>query len=146
MTDIDTLLQENRKFPPPGDFVRSALVSTDDLYAKAAADPEQFWAEQADELEWIRKWDTVMKWEPPHCQWFLGGKLNVSVNCVDRHANSARKTAPAIIWEGEPGDQRTLTYATLSAEVNRFAGVSPNGIATQNASDVQRDRKVVNIR
>jgi acetyl-CoA synthetase len=121
MTDIDTLLQENRKFPPPDEFVRSALVSSDDIYARAADNPEQFWADQAGQLEWIRPWDTVMKWNAPHCQWFIGGKLNASANCVDRHANGPRKNAPALIWEGEPGDERTLTFATLSAEVNRFA-------------------------
>ncbi len=121
MTDIDVLLTENRKFLPPHDFSANAHVATSDVYARAAEDSVAYWAEQAAELEWITKWDKVLEWNPPHCQWFTGGKLNVSVNCVDRHARSERKHAPAIIWEGEPGDQRTLTYATLHAEVNKFA-------------------------
>ncbi len=123
MTDIDTLLQENRKFPPSDEFAGSALVSSPDIYAAAAADPEAFWEEQARQLEWIRPWDKVLQWDPPHSQWFLGGKLNISVNCVDRHAHGARAHAPALIWEGEPGDSRTLTYATLHVEVNKFASV-----------------------
>ena len=121
MTDIDTLLQENRKFPPPDEFSRAALVSSPEIYSTAAADPEAFWAEQARQLEWIKPWNTVLEWNPPHSKWFIGGKLNISVNCVDRHARGARSHAPAIIWEGEPGDSRTLTYAALYTEVNKFA-------------------------
>ena len=121
MTDIDVLLQENRKFPPPDEFARAALVSSDAIYADAAANPEEFWEKQASQLEWIQPWNKVLQWDPPHSQWFIGGKLNVSVNCVDRHARGDRKHAPAIIWEGEPGDSRTLTFATLHAEVNKLA-------------------------
>jgi len=123
MTDIDVLLTENRKFPPPAEFVDAALVTSPEIYASAAANPEDFWAHQARQLEWIQPWNKVLQWDPPHAQWFIGGKLNVSVNCVDRHARGDRKHAPAIIWEGEPGDSRTLTYATLHAEVNKFASV-----------------------
>ena len=121
MTDIDVLLQENRKFPPPDEFARAALVSSDSIYADAAANPEGYWEKQASQLEWIKPWNKVLQWDPPHSQWFIGGKLNVSVNCVDRHARGDRKHAPAIIWEGEPGDSRTLTFATLHAEVNKLA-------------------------
>ncbi len=120
MTDIDTLLHENRKFPPPDEFSRAALISSPEIYDEATANPEDFWAEQARQLEWIRPWNKVLEWNPPHAKWFIGGKLNVSVNCVDRHARGARAHAPAIIWEGEPGDSRTLTYAALHAEVNKF--------------------------
>jgi acetyl-CoA synthetase len=123
MTDIDTLLQENRKFPPPDEFRREALVSSPEIYADAAANPEEFWAEQARKLEWSKPWDKILEWNPPHAKWFVGGKLNMSVNCVDRHAKGPRAHAPALIWEGEPGDSRTLTFATLYTEVNRFASV-----------------------
>ncbi|HEX2723051.1 MAG TPA: acetate--CoA ligase [Gemmatimonadaceae bacterium] len=121
MNDIDVLLQENRKFPPADQFRQRALVSSPEIYAEAAGDFEAFWAKRAGELEWIKPWDKVLEWKPPHAEWFVGGKLNASVSCVDRHANGARRHAPAIIWEGEPGDERTLTYATLHGEVNRFA-------------------------
>jgi acetyl-CoA synthetase len=120
MTDIDVLLQENRKFPPSDEFRRAALVSSPDIYEEAARDPEAYWAGKAGELQWIRKWDKVLDWKPPHAQWFIGGKLNASVNCLDRHLTGPRRDARAIIWEGEPGDQRTLTYAELHREVVRF--------------------------
>ncbi|MEP6507622.1 MAG: acetate--CoA ligase, partial [Gemmatimonadales bacterium] len=121
MTDIDVLLTENRKFPPSPEFADAALVSSPEIYTEAAENPEEFWAAQAKQLEWIQPWSKVLQWDPPHAKWFIDGKLNVSVNCVDRHARGERKHAPAIIWEGEPGDSRTLTYATLHAEVNKFA-------------------------
>jgi len=120
MTDIDTLLQENRKFPPSEEFRRSAFISSPQIYDEAARDPEAYWAKKAGELEWMRKWDKVLDWKPPHAQWFIGGKLNASVNCLDRHLNGPRRDARAIIWEGEPGDERTLTYAELHREVVRF--------------------------
>jgi acetyl-CoA synthetase len=87
------------------------------VYDEAARDPEGFWARMAGELQWIRPWDRVLDWKPPRAQWFIGGKLNVSVNCLDRHLNGPRRDAPAIIWEGEPGDERIVTYADLHAEV-----------------------------
>ena len=123
MTEIDALLQENRKFPPSADFRRDAIVSDPGVYDRAAKDHEGFWAEKADELEWFKKWDTVMEWKPPHVKWFLGGTLNVSVNCVDRHVKDARRNKAALIWEGEPGDRRTLTYWDLYIEVQKFANV-----------------------
>ena len=123
MNEIDALLHENGKFPPPDSFRKSAHVSDPEIYERATADPEGFWAEQANTLEWFKKWDTVLEWTPPHAKWFVGGKLNVSVNCVDRHIKTARRNKAALIWEGEPGDRRTLTYWDLYVEVQRFANV-----------------------
>ena len=123
MTDIDVLLQENRKFPPSETFRATAHVRDNSLYDQAARDYEGFWAGMAGELEWSRKWDKVLEWTPPHCKWFTGGRLNVAVNCVDRHVRTARRNKAALIWEGEPGDRRTLTYWELYTEVNRCANV-----------------------
>ena len=123
MNDIDVLLQENRKFEPPPEFAREANVSSAEIYEKAARDPEKFWADQARELEWIKPWTKVLEWTPPHAKWFIGGKLNVAANCIDRHLSGARRNKPALIWEGEPGDERTLSYAELHREVCRFANV-----------------------
>ena len=93
------------------------------IYETAERDPEGFWASYARELEWSRPWDRVLDWQPPHARWFSGGKLNVSVNCVDRHLNGSRAAKAAIVWEGEPGDQRTLTYQEQRREVSRCANV-----------------------
>ncbi|HEV7839222.1 MAG TPA: acetate--CoA ligase [Gemmatimonadaceae bacterium] len=123
MTDIDVLLQENRKFDPPPEFRLTANVSSPEIYDKAGLDTERFWAEQARELEWIEPWQKVLDWKPPHAEWFVGGKLNVAANCVDRHVRGARRNKAALIWEGEPGDRRTLTYWDLYCEVSRFANV-----------------------
>ncbi|MEO5580848.1 MAG: acetate--CoA ligase [Gemmatimonadaceae bacterium] len=121
--DIDVLLQETRKFPPSDEFRAAARVASESIYAEAAADREGYWAAKAAELEWVRPWDRVLQWKPPHAQWFIGGRLNASVNCVDRHLKGARRDAPALIWEGEPGDTRTLTFADLHDEVSRFGNV-----------------------
>src|SRR6478609_2425735 len=123
MNEIDALLHENRKFPPPDSFRKNAHVSDPSIYARASADPEGFWEEQAKTLEWFKPWDKVLDWTPPHAKWFVGGQLNVSVNCVDRHIKTARRNKAALIWEGEPGDRRTLTYWDLYVEVQRFANV-----------------------
>ena len=123
MNEIDALLHENRKFPPPDSFRKNAHVSDREIYERATADPEEFWVEQANTLEWFKRWDKVLEWTPPHAKWFVGGKLNVSVNCVDRHIKTARRNKAALIWEGEPGDRRTLTYWDLYVEVQRFANV-----------------------
>src|SRR5687768_177602 len=123
MTDIDVLLTENRKFPPAEEFTAAAQVSSRDIYDEAARDPEAFWAKMADELEWTKRWDRVLDWKPPHAKWCVGGKINVAVNCIDRHIRGARRNKAALIWEGEPGDRRTLTYWDLYCEVNRFANV-----------------------
>jgi acetyl-CoA synthetase len=121
--EIDALLQENRRFPPSDGWKRTANVTDPEIHRKAAADPEAFWAGFASELEWTRRWDRVLEWNPPHAKWFVGGQINASVNCVDRHARTARRNKAALIWEGEPGDRRTLTYFDLYREVGRFANV-----------------------
>ncbi|MBX6332160.1 MAG: acetate--CoA ligase [Gemmatimonadaceae bacterium] len=123
MTDIDVLLEEHRKFAPPESFARAAHVATSEIYERAARDPEAFWAEQARALEWDTPWSKVLDWTPPWAKWFVGGKLNASVNCVDRHVRTNRRNKAAIIWEGEPGDTRTLTYWDLYREVCKFANV-----------------------
>jgi len=123
MSDLDVLLTEERRFPPPESFRRSAIVSSEELYDYASRDPESFWAKMAEELEWSKRWERVLEWKPPRAKWFLGGKLNASVNCVDRHVRGPRRNKAALIWEGEPGDRRTLTYWDLYREINRFASV-----------------------
>lgn len=120
---IEALLQENRTFAPSEAFRAQANVNDPSVYERAAADPEGFWASFANELEWFEPWHTVLEWDPPHAKWFLGGKLNVSVNCVDRHLRTARRNKAAIIWEGEPGEERVLTYWDLYREVTKFANV-----------------------
>ena len=117
---IDTLLSENRRFPPAPEFT-SRAAATPALYQAAEADRLAFWADQARALEWIRPWDRVLDWTPPHARWFDGGQLNVSTNCLDRHLKGARRNKAAIIWEGEPGDRRVLTYWELHREVSRCA-------------------------
>jgi acetyl-CoA synthetase len=121
--ELEALLQEGREFPPADSFREKARVKDESVYREAEADPERFWASFASELEWIQPWQKVLEWKPPNARWFVGGKLNVSVNCVDRHVRTARRNQAAIIWEGEPGDRRTLTYWELYREVNRFASV-----------------------
>ncbi|HXY30598.1 MAG TPA: acetate--CoA ligase [Gemmatimonadaceae bacterium] len=123
MSDIDVLLSENRKFKPPVDFVRGAIASNDGIYAQAADDFEAFWSEMARQLEWSAPWTTVLEWTPPWAKWFSGGRINASVNCLDRHVHGERRNKAALIWEGEPGDSRTLTYWDLYREVNKFASV-----------------------
>jgi acetyl-CoA synthetase len=119
--DIDALLSEDRVFAPPDAFRERANARDASVYEQAEQDPEGFWAGFAAELEWSRPWDTVLEWNPPHAKWFVGGTLNASVNCLDRHVKTARRNKAAIVWEGEPGDSRTLTYWELHREVNRFA-------------------------
>ena len=123
MTDIDVLLTEERRFPPPAAFARDAHVNSPAIYEQAAEDFEGFWAERARDLEWSKPWHTVLEWKPPWAKWFLGGTLNASVNCLDRHIRGANRNKAALIWEGEPGDSRTLTYWDLYREVNKFANV-----------------------
>jgi len=122
-TTIEALYQEDRRIPPPPEFTQRALVPDESIYQKANQNLEAFWAEQAESIDWFKKWDRVMKWEPPWVQWFIGGKLNVSYNCLDRHLKTWRRNKAAIIWEGEPGDERVLTYNDLHREVNKFANV-----------------------
>ena len=125
---IESILQEKRLFPPSSDFSQNAhiksLADYQRLYDKAKADPQQFWAELAEsELHWVQKWDTVLDWQPPFAKWFVNGKINISYNCLDRHLTTWRKNKAALIWEGEPGDSRTLTYSQLHREVCQFANV-----------------------
>jgi acetyl-CoA synthetase len=121
--NLANLLQENRRFPPAESFSAQANVRDEGVYARAERDPEAFWARFASELEWFTPWTRVLEWTPPHAKWFTGGTLNVSVNCVDRHARGARRNKAAIVWEGEPGDRRTLTYFDLYRQVSQFANV-----------------------
>ena len=121
--EIDDLLREHRVFAPPERFRAQAVPRDESVYADAERDPEAFWASFARELDWIRPWDRVLEWTPPHAKWFVGGRLNACVNCVDRHVKTARRNKAALIWEGEPGDRRTLTYFDLYRQVSAFANV-----------------------
>ena len=121
--EIEALLKEDRSFPPPEAFAASAVVNDPEVYTRAARDPEAFWAGFASELEWMQPWSKVLDWNPPDAKWFVDGKLNVAANCLDRHARSWRRNKAAFIWEGEPGDQRTLTYFDLYRQVCQFANV-----------------------
>lgn len=119
--EISALLREDRSFQPLPAVTASAHVTSADVYERAARDPDAFWAAFASELDWIRPWDRVLEWTPPDAKWFVGGQINASVNCVDRHIRTARRNKAAIIWEGEPGDRRTLTYFDLRARHRRAA-------------------------
>src|SRR5689334_14477926 len=124
MTDrIDTLLKERRSFPAPKSFTKGAVIQSAQVYRTAAKNRNKFWADRAAELEWFKPWKRVLDWKPPHAQWFVGGKLNASVNCVDRHIRTARRNKAALVFEGEPGDKRTLTYWDLYVAVNQFGNV-----------------------
>ncbi len=129
---IEVYENEARRFPPPETFVAAALVSDRSLYEEAEADYEAFWARQARELlTWNQDFDTTFDWDLPFAQWFVGGKLNVSENCLDRHVAAGRGDKVAYHWEGEPGDTRTITYAELLADVEKFANVLKGfGLAT----------------
>ena len=120
-TPIEALLKEKRKFAPPKEFVKRANANRASIYAQAAKNPVKFWEGFARELDWFKPWKKALEWKVPYAKWFVGGKLNVSYNCLDRHIKTARRTKAALIWEGEPGDTRTLTYWDLYREVNRFA-------------------------
>ena len=119
--NIEALLQEERRFPPPEGFAEQANVRDPGVYEEASKDFEGFWARYAEELHWFKKWDKVLDWDPPFARWFEGGKINVSYNCLDRHVNSPRRNKAAIVWEGEPGDWKVYTYWDLHREVCRFA-------------------------
>ena len=131
---IESILNESRLFPPPTEFARAAHIKSfeayEALYAEAEADPETFWAKQAESLDWFKPWDTVLEWNEPFAKWFVGGEINISHNCLDRHLTTWRKNKAAFIWEGEPGEIRTLTYLQLHREVCRFAnGLKKLGVA-----------------
>jgi acetyl-CoA synthetase len=123
--DLDSILRENRVFPPPAEFSSKAHIKSleeyEALYKQSIEDPETFWAGVAKELHWFKPWDKVLDWNLPWAKWFVGGKTNLCYNCVDRHATGVRANKTAIIWEGEPGEVRRLTYAELHVEVQKFA-------------------------
>ena len=121
--EFSDLLREDRTFPPPRSFRSHAVANDDRIYDEAERDPEAFWARFAGELEWSRRWDKVLEWEPPNAKWFVGGRINASVNCLDRHVRGPRRNKAALVWEGEPGDRRTLTYFDLYRQVSAFANV-----------------------
>jgi acetyl-CoA synthetase len=124
---IESVLHEERVFEPPAAFSRAARIKSraeyDALYERSVRDPEGFWAEQGEQLLWAKRWERVLDWKAPFATWFAGGRLNVSANCLDRHLDGPRRDKPALVWIGEPGDTRVLTYAELHAEVCRFANV-----------------------
>jgi acetyl-CoA synthetase len=129
-THIDSTLDEQRSFPPPAEFSQRAQIKSlaeyDALYKESVEQPEKFWARAAEELHWFKKWDAVLEWKAPWAKWFLGGQLNLSYNCLDRHVKTARKNKAAIIYESEPGEIRTYTYQQLWKEVQKFANVLKN--------------------
>jgi acetyl-CoA synthetase len=123
--DIESVLKEERVFAPAKEFSAKAhingLQEYDQLCQQAQDDPEGFWASMAKELDWFKPWEKVLEWTPPFAKWFVGGRTNIAHNCLDRHLTTARKNKAAIIWEGEPGDERILTYQALHREVCKFA-------------------------
>src|ERR1700742_1186347 len=131
---LEQLLDQER-FSPPEGFKDAAVVSDDEIYARADADYEAFWAEQAEALDWDTKWDTVLDWSnPPFAKWFVGGKLNASYNALDRHVEAGRGERVAYHWRGEEGEERDVTYAALHRDVQRFAnalkdlGIGPGDV------------------
>ncbi|TMA00280.1 MAG: acetate--CoA ligase, partial [Methanobacteriota archaeon] len=120
---IDSLLKEKEQHRPSAAFRKAALLRDDSFRLEAAKDPEAFWARMAKGLAWMAPWSKVLEWDPPFAKWFVGGKLNMSANCLDRHLKGARRNKAALVWEGEPGERRVLTYHDLWREVNRFANV-----------------------
>ena len=120
---IEALLEEHRTFQPDAKFTAQANINDPNIRAKAGDDSEAFWDGFARELDWTTPWVTTCEWDPPFAKWFVGGKINVSANCLDRHLNGPRKNKAAIIWEGEPGEERVLTYRDLWRETNKFASV-----------------------
>ncbi len=124
---IDSILKETRLFQPGAEFSQKAHIKTTEqyeaLYREALENPDKFWGEIAGELHWFRKWDKVLEWDAPWAKWFVGGQINISYNCLDRHVTNYRRNKAALIWEGEPGEIRTLTYQQLLSEVSKFANV-----------------------
>ena len=125
--NIDSILDEQRSFAPPAEFARMAQVKSlaeyDTLYKESVEQPEKFWGRAAEDLHWFKKWDKVLEWNAPWAKWFVGGQINLSYNCLDRHVQTARKNKAALIWESEPGEVRTYTYQQLWREVQKFANV-----------------------
>jgi acetyl-CoA synthetase len=125
--NIDSTLHETRQFEPSKEFSERAHIKSreeyDRIYTESINDPEKFWGGIASDLHWFKKWDKVLEWKAPWAKWFVGGQINLSYNCLDRHVQSWRRNKAAIIWEGEPGDSRTLTYQQLLVEVEKFSNV-----------------------
>src|SRR5436189_1920172 len=125
--NIESHLVEKRVFKPSREFAKAARIKSLDqyrrMYRESIRQPAKFWAREAKELVWGAPWKKVLEWKPPFAKWFVGGKLNACENCLDRHLSGPRRNKAAIIWEGEPGDKRTLTYQQLHREVCRFANV-----------------------
>src|ERR1700682_2248938 len=119
-TGIDILYGGGLTFPPDPDFAAQANAKGD-LYAKAARDYVGYWEDEAKKLSWYKPWDQALDWQVPDAKWFAGGKLNVSYNCLDRHVEAGKGDRVAYHWEGEPGDQRTITYQDLLDDVCRCA-------------------------
>ncbi len=139
--DITSLQKEGRKFKPPAAFSRQAhvrsLAQYRKLYRESLDRPQKFWSRMSKELHWFKPWKKLLQWDEPFAKWFVGGKINLSDNCLDRHLAGPRRNKAAILWEGEPGEQRVLTYTDLHREVCRFANVlKRNGI-------VQGDRVII---
>src|SRR5256885_13733897 len=126
-TSIESTLKEKRVFRPPRAFSAKAHIKSmaqyERMYRESVRNPEKFWGRVAEELEWFKKWRQVMQWKLPFAKWFVGGKTNICYNCLDRHLETPRKNKAALIWEGEPGEVRTLTYQQLHHEVCKFANV-----------------------
>jgi acetyl-CoA synthetase len=126
-TNIESLLKEQRVFPPSSEFASKANIKDaaeyEAIQRQAAEDPERFWSGIASELHWFSRWDKVLDWDLPFAKWFVGGKTNVSYNCLDRHLATPRKNKVAILWEGEPGEVRAITYQMLHRDVCKFANV-----------------------
>src|SRR5687767_7310376 len=112
---IENLLREDRTFPPPPEFVANALLNDPSIHERTASDEgfREFWTEEGNKLDWIQPWNELYTWEAPYTRWFIGGTLNVSANCLDRHVAGGLGDRVAYHWEGEPGDTRTITYAEL---------------------------------
>jgi len=118
---VENLLHENRLFKPSQAFVKNAVVNSQDIYTTAAKDPQKYWAGHAEQLHWYKKWSKVLEWKVPFAKWFIGGKLNACYNCLDRHIKAGMGNKKAILWEGEPGDERRLTYDDVYKAVNKLA-------------------------
>jgi acetyl-CoA synthetase len=120
--ELEQMLEKDAKFPPPSEFVEQAEVTDRSADKAADEDYEGFWAKQAEALDWAQPWDQVLDWSnPPFAKWFVGGKLNVSYNCVDRHVEAGNGDRVAFHWRGEEGEERDITYADLHRDVQRFA-------------------------
>ena len=125
--NIDSTLNELRRFECPPEFSNQAQIKTleqyEHIYRESIDEPDKFWSRIAGELHWFKKWDKVLDWNCPWAKWFVGGQINLSYNCLDRHVETWRKNKAAIIWESEPGEVRTLTYQQLHRDVQKFANV-----------------------